>query len=199
MHERVIGRTAVGLTLIAAASALLVACSADPSASYFPAARATPDSHASALAAGAVAKPPPGTLMPLGPIARPDPKLTPGVVSSTDVTTICRQSKRTAGIFSARSPLISLSDQQAIFNEYHIPPLQAKHFGLDFLVPLQLGGANTTANIWPVPLSRGLGFHQKEVLNIRVHIVVCHGEMSIDQAQRAFSSDWVKLWVLYGG
>ena len=85
-----------------------------------------------------------------------------------------------------------------MFNEYRLGPQESKHYGLDFLIPIQLGGANTMANIWPMPLNRGLSFHQKEVLNIRMHIVVCHGEMAIAQAQQAFSTDWVKLWVLYG-
>jgi hypothetical protein len=49
-----------------------------------------------------------------------------------------------------------------------------------------------------MPLNRGLSFHQKQVLNIRVHVVGCHGEMKIDQAQRAFETDWVKLWSQYG-
>jgi hypothetical protein len=183
--------------LVSASVALLSGCASDPSAQYFPA-NATPDSRNAVVDVGAIATPFTKGQLPAGPIARPDPKLTPGSIATTDVATICKQSKQT-GIFSPKSRLVSPENQQTVFNSYHLAPQQAKHYGLDFLVPLQLGGANAPANIWPVPLTRGLGFHQKEVLNLRIHIVVCHGEIAIDQAQQAFESDWVKLWVLYGG
>jgi len=190
-------RIAAALALAAVATIVLAGCSADPSAPYFPSAAATPDSPAKVLSQGSVATPPAGQI-PTGTIARPDLKLTPGAVATSDVAAVCHQSSHAKGIFSPRSRLVSAADQQAVFSAYRISPQQAKHYGLDFLVPLQLGGANSRNNIWPMPLNRGLGFHQKEVLNIRVHVVVCHGEMKIDQAQRAFENDWVKLWSQYG-
>jgi hypothetical protein len=192
------GRVAALLVLAAAATAVLAGCSPDPSAAYFPSAAATPDSPAKVLNQASVASPAAGRPIPAGTIARPDPKLTPGAVATSDAATICHQSSHAKGIFSPRSRLISAADQQAVFSAYHISATQAKHYGLDFLVPLQLGGANSSANLWPMPLNRGLNFHQKQVLNIRVHVVVCHGEMKVDQAQRAFETDWVKLWSQYG-
>jgi hypothetical protein len=191
-------RVAAVLALAAAATVVLAGCSADPSAAYFPSAAATPDSQAKVLTQGTVATPPAAVQIPSGAIARPDPKLTPGVIASSDVAAVCHQPSHAKGIFSPRSRLVSAADQAAVFSAYRIAPQQAKHYGLDFLIPLQLGGANTRSNIWPMPLNRGLGFHQKEIVNIRVHIVVCHGELKIDQAQRAFESDWVKLWSQYG-
>jgi hypothetical protein len=188
---------AAAATLLVLSVVLVAGCTADPSAQYFTA-NATPDSRNAVVNAGAIATPSTKGQVPAGPIARPDPKATPGSVATADVATICKQTKQT-GIFSPKSRLVSPANQQAVFNAYHLTPQQAKHYGLDFLVPLQLGGANAASNIWPVPLARGLGFHQKEVLNVRMHIVVCHGEMAIGQAQQAFESDWVKLWVLYGG
>lgn len=133
-----------------------------------------------------------------GAVARPDPKLTPGAVAVTDLTTVCRQSKRIHGLFNPLSPLVAQSDQQAVFAEYNISSANAKHYGLDFLVPLQLGGANTRANIWPASLSHGVGFHEKQVLNIRIHDLVCRRDVPLDQAQKEISIDWVKLWLLYG-
>jgi hypothetical protein len=177
---------------------VLAGCSADPSAPYFRSAAATPESPAKVLTQRVVATPSAGAQIPSGAIARPDAKLTPGVIASSDVATVCHQPSHAKGIFSPRSRLVSAADQAAVFSAYRISAQQAKHYGLDFLIPLQLGGANTRTNIWPMPLNRGLGFHQKEILNIRVHILVCHGEMRIDQAQHAFETDWVKLWSQYG-
>jgi hypothetical protein len=44
----------------------------------------------------------------------------------------------------------------------------------------------------------GVSFHQKEVLNQRMHTLVCHGEMPLAQAQHEMATDWVGLWAKYG-
>jgi len=137
-------------------------------------------------------------LVPHGPLARPDPNLTPGVIATSDVATVCSQSKHTRGLYGSNNVLISQEDQQAILSAYKVPAQQAKHYGFDFLIPLQLGGANARPNIWPVSRTHGVGFHEKYVLNIRMHVLVCHGDMPLDQAQRAMASDWIKLWMRYG-
>lgn len=185
--------------VLAMVVALAAGCAPDPSAQYFSASRpaATPVSG-DVNGAGSVGGSGSTVVLPHGPLARPDPKLTPGVVASTDVAAVCRQSKRTPGSYSQNSGLISASDQQAILNAYKIPAQQAKHYGFDFLVPLQLGGANARANIWPMLRNHGVGFHEKYVLNIRMHILVCHGDMALGQAQSAIASDWVKLYIQYG-
>jgi hypothetical protein len=189
--------TAILLAMVVVSAS---ACAADPSAQYFPASQPTAtqlSGDANGSAAGSTGS---GTsvVLPHGPLARPDPKLTPGVVASTDLAAVCRQSKRAQGSYSQMNVLIAPGDQLAVLNAYKISALQAKHYGFDFLIPLQLGGANAQANIWPMPRTHGVGFHEKYVLNIRLHILVCHGEMALDQAQRAVASDWIKLWMRYG-
>lgn len=168
---------------------------ADPSAQYFPASRpaANPapvvDASNQSLAIQAVIR---------GQLPMPNPKLTPGAVASTDLTAVCRQSKHIKGLFSRKNPAISLADEQAAFAEYGIPLAEQKRYGLDFLVPQLLGGANTLSNIWPVKKSGAVGFHEKERLGLRLHIVVCHGELPLTQAQQQVAADWGKLYVKYG-
>jgi hypothetical protein len=29
-------------------------------------------------------------------------------------------------------------------------------------------------------------------------VLVCHGDMGLDQAQKAIATDWIKLWMQYG-
>ena len=94
--------------------------------------------------------------------------------------------------------MVSPADQQAIFDEYHIPAADTKHYGLDFLVPLQLGGSHDRANLWPASVSHGVGFKEKQVLNIRLHELACRRELDLAQAQKAVAADWVKLWLVYG-
>jgi hypothetical protein len=198
LRRNAVAWAAVGL---AALELVATSCASDPSAQYFPSRPPVSNGSAdlsSAVISGTVSGN--GTLLiPHGPLSRPDPKLTPGAIATTDLAAVCRQAKRTRGLYSTNNPLIAPSDQQAVFSAYKIPPSLAKHFGLDFLVPLQLGGAVTTANIWPMARSRGLGFHEKYVLNLRMHILVCHGEMPLQQAQHEMAADWIKLWTRYGG
>lgn len=179
---------------------LSTGCTNDPSAQYFvdrPAATPPPviDSSAGATVAAHAQM----TLH--GPVSKPNPALTPGAVATKSTATVCSSSRKVVAAFSPRNPAVSLADQQTVFANYKIAaPLQG-HYGLDYLVPLQLGGANVTANIWPVMIvgsRRGAGFREKQVLNIRLHVLVCHGEMPLAQAQESVASDWVKLWLIYG-
>jgi hypothetical protein len=140
---------------------------------------------------------PAGARVPQGPVSRPDPKLTPGAVAIKDSAAVCKVSKHEPRI-SPTNPLIPLSEQQAVFQSYRISPVSSRHYALDFLVPLQLGGALTQNNVWPISTTKGTGFTQKELLNVRMHILVCHGEMPLAEAQRMMAEDWVGLWVRYG-
>lgn len=193
-------RSAALATLVAIASILVAGCTDDPSAQYFPSRAATTNLSAPVdggvtadLSAGLLA-----TRLLHGAVARPDPKLTPGAVAVTDLTAVCHSNKRIPGQFMALNPLISPSNRQAAFAEYNIATGNERHYGLDFLIPLQLGGANVRANIWPASDSHGVGFHEKQVLNIRIHELVCEGAMPLAQAQKEIATDWVRLWLQFG-
>jgi hypothetical protein len=190
---------AAPLVAIALIGATFVLGPADPSAPYFPSTRVDANRVAPNSISGiAVTAGPTGNLKtPTGPVARPDPRLTPGVVASTDAAAVCQQSKHVPRI-SPTNPLITLAEQNAIFKAYRISPTASKHYGLDFLVPLQLGGATAPANVWPMSTTKGVGFTDKQLLNIRMHILVCHGEMPLAEAQKLMANDWVSLWIKYG-
>jgi hypothetical protein len=122
-------------------------------------------------------------------VARPNQRLTPGVVALRDLTTVCQQPKRT------RAP-IPYAQQLSVLSEYRITSWNASNYGLDFLVPVQLGGAAVMGNIWPAALS-GIGFHEKEQVNYRMRLLVCQGGMPLGEAQREIAADWYSLWVKY--
>jgi hypothetical protein len=182
--HRVATGTLVMLTLLAAA------CSgaADPSARYFPtkAVTANPPASVDAIGPGPVV----GSVIARGPISRPDPQLTPGVVAIHDLNALCQQ---------ARHPraAISPAEQLAVFAAYKISDKQSHKYTLDYLVPLQLGGAPVQANIWPM-LNRGFGFHEKASLNARLRIAVCRGDVPLDLVQKQIAQDWFSLWIKYG-
>ncbi len=53
------------------------------------------------------------------------------------------------------------------------------HYGrtieIDHIVPLELGGANEIANLFPEPGSRNANYHVKDELENRLHDLVCAG------------------------
>jgi hypothetical protein len=201
MNNVMIGRKLRATMLLTVLALLSSGCAADPSAQYFAAnapAATPPPGIGPGPGAGASQRQQ-GALK--GPQARPDSKLTPGVIASKSIAVVCAGDRKVVKAFSPRNPVVSAIDLQAAFAAYRIPPPQQLHYGIDFLVPLQLGGANVRANIWPVVIvsnNRGAGFHEKEVLNIRLHVLVCHGQLPLADAQALVMKDWVALWVKYG-
>lgn len=174
---------------------------ADPSAVYFPTSRASTSDIPSGVDLVRVGSATGPRQIPKGPIYKPNPSLTPGQWLTTDLRTICATPKNIRSMFitGAANPNIPAALAVEVFNLYKIPPQRYRLYGLDYLVPLQLGGAVDARNIWPIrKTSDGLGFHEKEVLNIHIHVVVCHGEMPLAQAQKAMAADWVSVWVQYG-
>jgi hypothetical protein len=181
----------LGLGAVAILVALAAGCApvaADPSAPYFPATRP----------AAATAPPvDPGATLPTtravaasGPVARPNPALTPGVVATTDAAAVCQQPKR------VRTP-VPYAEQQALLAAYGIPAQDAHRYGLDYLVPLQLGGAAVSANLWPAA-TKGVGYHEKQQLNARLRTLVCRGEVALAAAQHDIAADWYTEWLRYG-
>jgi len=58
---------------------------------------------------------------------------------------------------------------------------------LDHLVPLELGGANDAANLWP---EAGALPNPKDAVEDALNRAVCDGQVSLARAQRAIARDW---------
>jgi hypothetical protein len=171
----------------------------DPSARYFPNGKIVANHAATADLSIKRATGPVANRVPTGPVARPNSLLTPGVVATTNLAAVCALPRHIHGLFSRHNKQIPLDQQQAVFTAYKIPPLRQNNYGLDLLIPIQLGGAITPANIWPMnPMHGSVSFHEKEILNQRMHTLVCHGEMPLAKAQQEMARDWVGLWITYG-
>lgn len=138
----------------------------------------------------ATASPAPTPAVLSGPIARPNHRLTPGVVATRDATVVCQQPIHV-------KPRMPYTEQRFVLSEYGIAISDEHNYGLDYLVPLQLGGADTQTNLWPAPLSGALGYHEKEQLNYRLRTHVCQGDIPLDQAQQQMISDWSVLYAKY--
>lgn len=118
----------------------------------------------------------------------PDPHCTPGgidpAVTQADIgTTIC-----TVGYTSTVRPPESQTQAFKFDDAY---PAYGIASGttteLDHLVPLELGGDNDAANLWPeVPPTP----NPKDSVENALHADVCDGRVSLASAQRAIVKDW---------
>ena len=65
----------------------------------------------------------------------------------------------------------------------------------DHLVSLELGGSpRDEANLWPEPYNAPEGAKVKDVVENRLHKMVCAGQLSLIDAQNAIATNW---WVAY--
>ncbi len=131
--------------------------------------------------------------MPLikGGVSRPKARLTPGVVTTTDTNAVCELPTHGGG------NAMSFSTQAAIFAEYgYTAPAQQHKYLLDYLVPVDLGGAAVNANIWPASV-RGVGFYQKVQTDHILRDLVCRRTLSLTLAQHDLKTDWYAAWLRY--
>ncbi len=180
---------AASLGLIAFLSAGCGTRPADPSAPYFPTSSAA---GATVLSKGLSATDPlsgAGIQVAKGAISRPNPKLTPGQISQTDTHAVCSSPLRT-------KMNIPYPEQQAVFARYSIPVSQQRHYSMDYLVPIDIGGGTSLSNLWPAAV-KGNGFHEKEQINHQLRVLVCRGTLTLAAAQQGIIRDWFAMWTSY--
>jgi len=71
-------------------------------------------------------------------------------------------------------------------------------FEVDHLVALEIDGDNSVENLWPQSYhTEPLNAYRKDVLEHRLHYLVCHGELDLATAQQAIATDWVAAYKRY--
>jgi hypothetical protein len=118
----------------------------------------------------------------------PDAACTPGAAMNSSTSQIC-----TVG-YSESVRNVSEDQKNQIYAEYGIANHVAGQYEVDHLVPLELGGSNDNANLWPQPASPTPGFPQKDALENYLHDQVCAGKLSLADAQRQIASNWVAAY-----
>jgi hypothetical protein len=119
----------------------------------------------------------------------PDPACTPGAIDPAVTqqnigSTICRRGYTT----TVRPP--ESETEHAKFDVAY-PAYGVSHFArseLDHLVPLELGGANDIANLWP---EVGKQPNPKDMVESDLHRAVCDGRVGLAAAQQAIATDWM--------
>jgi hypothetical protein len=124
----------------------------------------------------------------------PDTKCTPGAVMTTDLYIICYTSTK-----DRRNVSSATSNQ--VYNEYNIiKPVnntgKNQKYEVDHLIPLELGGSNDIANLFPEAASPTPGFREKDKVENYLHEQVCSGAISIQEAQYGIAINWLKYYKL---
>src|SRR6185503_8678228 len=90
------------------------------------------------------------------------------------------------------------SEKDAVYARYGIPHVPYQH-EVDHLVSLELGGSNAIDNLWPEPYAGRWGARTKDVLENRLHELVCSGQLRLGLAQRLEARNWVAAYRRFVG
>ena len=125
-------------------------------------------------------------------VVRPDRILTPGSVDPGATTAqLCTPT------YLGTVALSSDADRQETFLRYGLPyPTAQDRFRLDHAVPVEIGGDNSAANLWPMPVSADIA-DRKNALAVRLHDLVCAGTVPLATAQQDVATDWYAAWRRY--
>lgn len=133
----------------------------------------------------------------------PDRSLTPGA-SADDVAqdnigdTICvpgftKPPRRPPSSYTSRLKVRQLNDHR-----YRYADTDPKHYELDHLIPLTLGGApRNQNNLWPEPWKGRWGARKKDKLEVKLKRLVCAGVVRLDTAQNAIAINWIIAYRKY--
>lgn len=114
----------------------------------------------------------------------PDRACTPGAVATAALAIVCHTSTR-----GRRE--VSREVRRHVFEAYGLPPQQPPGaYEVDHLIPLELGGSNDVANLWP---EAAPGFHDKDRVENELHARVCAGSLRLEDAQRMIATDWTTV------
>jgi hypothetical protein len=119
----------------------------------------------------------------------PDSACTPGAV----FTNATQQKICTYG-YASSVRNVPLSEKDQVYAEYSIFHHSSGQYEVDHLIPLELGGSNDIANLWPEAAYPKPGFHEKDNVENYLHDQVCSGAMSLKDAQTQIATNWIAVY-----
>jgi hypothetical protein len=122
----------------------------------------------------------------------PRRSLTPGAAFAVGRTRICVSG------YSPSVRNVPQAEATTVYDRYGVAHVPYAH-EVDHLVSLEIGGSNAIANLWPEPYAGRWGARTKDVLENRLHELVCSGQLALRKAQRIEARDWVAAYRRYVG
>jgi hypothetical protein len=120
----------------------------------------------------------------------PDRRCTPGArFKDATKARVCQPG------YSSRVRHVTDGTKTAVYRAYGIRErFDGRDGEVDHLVPLELGGSNVRANLFPEAATPVPGAHEKDRLENRLHVEVCAGQLRLRKAQRLIARDWVAAY-----
>jgi hypothetical protein len=126
--------------------------------------------------------------------ARTPGAVNPSVSQANIGQTIC-VSGWTATIRPPESVTTGFKEEQLASGYAYRGDTSTKDYEEDHLISLEIGGApSAVANLWPEPYNGPGGARVKDVIENKLHSLVCEHALSLATAQRAIATNW---WVAY--
>lgn len=119
----------------------------------------------------------------------PDSACTPGAIFTSATPDVICVSGYTRTVRN-----VPFSEKDQAYAEYGIASHVPGQYEVDHMVPLELGGNNTIANLWPEAASPTPGFHEKDMVENYLHDQVCSGGMSLHDAQKEIATNWLAVY-----
>ena len=124
----------------------------------------------------------------------PNSSLTPGDALDVTPDDIC-----TPG-YSKKVRDVPESVKRQVYESYRITSHQPREYEVDHLISLELGGSNSTRNLWPESyLPDPWNAHVKDRVENKLHSLVCSGQMDLKMAQHEIATDWIAAYRKYVG
>jgi hypothetical protein len=136
---------------------------------------------------------------PLGPVTRtagcrvrgalPDPRCTPGsVIVGASRRDIC------APGYPAGRHRVTDATKRRVYAAYGLSKRSTSGYELDRLVPLELGGSDDAANLYPEAATPKPGYHEKDQVERQLRRDVCEKHWRLGATQRAIARNWLKFY-----
>ena len=129
--------------------------------------------------------------------ALPDRALTPGaidpaVTQNNIQSTVCVRGY-TDKVRPDKKYTNRLKHEQ--IQQYRYADRDVRNYELDHLIPLNIGGnPSDPKNLWPQSRQGEWSAEQKNDLEFVVYKMVCHGEISLHEAQQRMAKDWIEAY-----
>ena len=120
-------------------------------------------------------------------VDQPRSSLTPGVALHVGTAAICRP------VYASSVRNVPSSESDAVYGRYGVTHVPYAH-EVDHLISLEIGGSNAIRNLWPEPYAGRWGARTKDVLENRLHDLVCSGRLRLAAAQRMEARNWVAAY-----
>ena len=129
----------------------------------------------------------------------PDIACTPGVADSRVTQDNLQSTICASGWSTSVRPPVGVTEPIKVerMKAYGNSGQSLAGYELDHLIPIEVGGASDVGNLWPQPADPTPGYHQKDALENGIHKLVCEGQLSLADGQKAFSVNWYTAYEKY--